>query len=633
MQLFMIKQEKSSLALEILQLDMQLIFGLLFHNLFKQKSFGLSIVNGFCINKSIKRKSQNPCIKKIIKLINIFLAAFIASFLFIHQASSSPYITAQNKKILNDNNESQVIEKTLKNPAGKVIYAIGEVWAATAGGKKRRLHKGDKIYSKDIIITKKYSLAQLRMIDKGFISINARSQFKIEFFELGKTKDQDRGIFHLLKGGFRAITGIIGKRKRGSYKVKTVVGTIGIRGTDYTARICNDDCGAPLGDSSDRNRTIKNGLYVGVLDGGIVLANKMGQLELQRLHYGFVADASSAPRALMDAPKFIFFKTKLPKLRDQEDDDSSNSSQVDVGNRSLVEPKTGDIFTESQQASDLNVDDGDLDQNQIVDQQEVVLETSAGADLNDPSEPVPAPPTSIVLQSSSQAIAMSIGTTSNAANLTGVNSNDAASLSRDANDFIEGFSGVSAGGSSQQYAIGTAENIDLGLDESTGIRWGRWASGVATAGEQNLDLNNASLHWVLAPDSLNNIALPSSGSVSYNLVGNTSPTDNRGNLGFLGNATLDADFSNMTVDTRIDVGINNQLWSGGASGMPINTSGQYSGALNVNIVQGAESFTGNGSSSGFFTNNAQASGMSYSMDASINGSATSVSGVAVFEAK
>ncbi|HWY23269.1 MAG TPA: hypothetical protein VNX47_00020, partial [Nevskia sp.] len=51
-----------------------------------------------------------------------------------------------------------------------------------------------------------------------------------------------RAFFSLLKGGFRSISGLIGKLNHDEYRVSTPVATIGIRGTDYLVVICDTSC-------------------------------------------------------------------------------------------------------------------------------------------------------------------------------------------------------------------------------------------------------------------------------------------------------------------------------------------------------------------------------------------------------
>lgn len=54
--------------------------------------------------------------------------------------------------------------------------------------------------------------------------------------------ETSRAFFRLVKGGFRSVSGLIGKVNQDDYRVSTPVATIGIRGTRYGARLCQGDC-------------------------------------------------------------------------------------------------------------------------------------------------------------------------------------------------------------------------------------------------------------------------------------------------------------------------------------------------------------------------------------------------------
>jgi hypothetical protein len=53
------------------------------------------------------------------------------------------------------------------------------------------------------------------------------------------------------------------------------------------------------------------------------------------------------------------------------------------------------------------------------------------------------------------------------------------------------------------------------------------------------------------------------------VIGSTSPTNASGQVGTLGSATLNANFTNRTVDSTVNVAINGQTWNGAATGVPI----------------------------------------------------------------
>ena len=182
-----------------------------------------------------------------------------------------------------------------------------------------------------------------------------------------------------------------------------------------------------------------------------------------------------------------------------------------------------------------------------------------------------------------------------------------------------------------RYSIGSASNLDTGFDANSQLRWGRWAEGVAQTGADgstfsDFELSNSSLHWVVA---LTDEELPTqtiTGRASYTLVGNTDPTDNAGNTGFLGRTELSADFTNATVRSRVELGINNQAWAAVGNGS-INVN-LFSGLYNTVTVNGAGGATGSfgGNFVGFGGAVPQGAGLSFRLE---NG-ATVVNGVAVF---
>lgn len=118
--------------------------------------------------------------------------------------------------------------------AGRVEFAIGSPMAAGRDNRARPLAKGAAIYEGDLISTGA-GRVQLRFSDGGFMSLQPQTQFKVEQYRYaGKQDGTERGIFNLVKGGMRTITGLIGKKENKNYRVHTKVATIGVRGTEYS---------------------------------------------------------------------------------------------------------------------------------------------------------------------------------------------------------------------------------------------------------------------------------------------------------------------------------------------------------------------------------------------------------------
>ena len=146
------------------------------------------------------------------------------------------------------------------------------------------------------------------------------------------------------------------------------------------------------------------------------------------------------------------------------------------------------------------------------------------------------------------------------------------------------------------------------------LRWGRWSGGTASitledGTDASQDLSQQSLHWVSGPEWFGPPVIPLSGAVDYSLIGNTSPTDNSGNVGVLGSASFMADFTNMKVFSDLVLTINQVTWttSGGVGdigsgvGLPAHQfSGSYANIAITGRPTGPVTST-NGFFSGFFS--------------------------------
>lgn len=84
-------------------------------------------------------------------------------------------------------------------------------------------------------------MVQLRFRDGGTVSLRPGTLFKVEQFQFvakdGKASADDRVSTRLVKGSLRALSGLIGKERHEQYEMKTSVGTIGIRGTEFGATL------------------------------------------------------------------------------------------------------------------------------------------------------------------------------------------------------------------------------------------------------------------------------------------------------------------------------------------------------------------------------------------------------------
>lgn len=200
-----------------------------------------------------------------------------------------------------------------KDAVGVVIFGINSV-NVVRNGKTLPLKKGESLYNGDTLSTGPKGRVFARFNDKSRISLRPSTEFKIEKFSLQQDgssqviRKKSRSAMSLIRGGFRAVTGLIGKTSPEAVSFKTPVATIGIRGTDLRARICQSDCaigGKPL----------PAGLYVGVSDGAVDLFNDQGTLPLATGQFGYVPTPDVAPQPTPQIPLAILD----PQAQEQRD--------------------------------------------------------------------------------------------------------------------------------------------------------------------------------------------------------------------------------------------------------------------------------------------------------------------------
>jgi len=124
--------------------------------------------------------------------------------------------------------------------SGNIGYMSGTLVAQRADGTIKVMGPKSEVFAGDMLVTAKDSYAQVQMNDGTQMTLRPHSNLKIEEYRFVKQEPKsDNAVFRLLKGGFRTLTGLIGKRgDPDAYKVRAASATIGIRGTDFSSRLC-----------------------------------------------------------------------------------------------------------------------------------------------------------------------------------------------------------------------------------------------------------------------------------------------------------------------------------------------------------------------------------------------------------
>lgn len=120
--------------------------------------------------------------------------------------------------------------------AGLVQFTAGDV-QLRRGDSLSRLAKGAELDGGDVVLTGTEGRAQIRFSDGGLVALYPDSQFTVTRYADGAGTGEDHFVVNLLRGGMRALTGLIGKRNPASYKVITPTAVVGIRGSAFMLAI------------------------------------------------------------------------------------------------------------------------------------------------------------------------------------------------------------------------------------------------------------------------------------------------------------------------------------------------------------------------------------------------------------
>lgn len=143
-----------------------------------------------------------------------------------------------------------VAQTSAGGPVASVLFADGVVTSNGGGQNYRVIGKGSKLTEGETITTSERSFAIIEFADKSRTTLRPDTAMNIEQFRYANTVDSDGMLLRLLRGGVRAVTGLIGKSRPDSVKFGTSNATIGIRGTQFDARICDGAC------SSERYKSV-----------------------------------------------------------------------------------------------------------------------------------------------------------------------------------------------------------------------------------------------------------------------------------------------------------------------------------------------------------------------------------------
>jgi hypothetical protein len=138
--------------------------------------------------------------------------------------------------------------------AGEVESASGTVTASRDDESRRSLGSGDPVYVGDRVRTGAGASALLRLADGTEVNLRADSEFRVAGLE-GRIEQDGGGLtglfMDLLRGGLRMVTGTVADSASDRFRLRTPVATIGVRGTEFEARVCRRGQACPGAEESE----------------------------------------------------------------------------------------------------------------------------------------------------------------------------------------------------------------------------------------------------------------------------------------------------------------------------------------------------------------------------------------------
>lgn len=127
---------------------------------------------------------------------------------------------------------------------GEVEYSRGAGVAQAPGKAPRIMGKGLALEEGDRLTTSDGSTAIVKLQDGTRMTVRPNSELIMQTFKYQEGASDNSMVMQLLRGGFRAVTGLITKGSADAARIQTSTATIGIRGTDFDARVCGPECKA-----------------------------------------------------------------------------------------------------------------------------------------------------------------------------------------------------------------------------------------------------------------------------------------------------------------------------------------------------------------------------------------------------
>ena len=126
-----------------------------------------------------------------------------------------------------------------KERIGTTVFARGAV-SASVESDIRLIGHGTPIYERDVLTTGEGSFAIVELEDGTEMILRPNTVFRFDEYRTDAGGESMR--LNLFQGGMRTVTGEAVRRAPDAFELRTPVATLGVLGTDFSARLCERDC-------------------------------------------------------------------------------------------------------------------------------------------------------------------------------------------------------------------------------------------------------------------------------------------------------------------------------------------------------------------------------------------------------
>jgi hypothetical protein len=183
--------------------------------------------------------------------------------------------------------------------AGVFQFVKGDVQVQSAGGAAKRAVKGTPLSVGETVKSEKAATAQIKMGDGAIVVVQPDTRVTVvEFRYDGREDGTERVRYRLEQGGFRAVTGVIGRTHKENYLIETPIAQMGVRGTDHESYYFPTP-------QTREGGTALAGVYNKVNVGLVFIRTAAGELVVAPNQVGYAASAQAIPGLLAGIPGFF----------------------------------------------------------------------------------------------------------------------------------------------------------------------------------------------------------------------------------------------------------------------------------------------------------------------------------------